>query len=103
MEHYEGKKIEKIKAPLMDKKDFSKNVPAWDAKFVDVKPDDLDTLIVASYYLDILVLVHLFCAKYVSVHMNEETAEEVIKKYGTLETETPEMKKKINEMFPSLA
>lgn len=80
---------------------MTKNCPAWDAKFIDVAPDFLDKLIVAAVYLDMPVMVDLAAAKWFTLHMNLETAEEVQKKYNTVE-ETPEMKKKINETFPIL-
>ena len=33
-------------------KDFSKNVPAWDADFIDVKEEELFELLLAAHYLN---------------------------------------------------
>lgn len=83
-------------------KDFSKNVPAWDADFIDVKEEELFELLLAAHYLNAPDLLDLVCAKVASVYLKGSTPEEIRKIYNLPEKETKEEKEFIQKNFPFL-
>tara|TARA_A100001015_G_C14823616_1_gene645767 strand:+ start:36 stop:323 length:288 start_codon:yes stop_codon:yes gene_type:complete len=83
-------------------KDFSKNVPEWDCKFIDLKDEDIFPLLRAAHYLDAADLLELVCAKVSSMYLKGETPEEIRKIYNLPEKETEEEKEYILKNFPFL-
>merc|ERR1719263_36651 len=98
--HYSGEKMATIPQPLKDMRDFSANVPAWDAKFIDLELQLLFKLILAAQFMDIRDLLDLTCAKVASVCMKGKTSEEIRKVFNLPKDETPEEKAKLDEMYP---